>query len=124
MTNLPQKWQFHNVQFDNGVAASIVIPAGRGLSHVLTDINAIAGASAGGPDALILEVLDGATLLFSWVLLVPESNGPPVSTGTDSFNQGELNLIGTVNTTMTIQFTAGIGVATSVEQIIAQGYDL
>lgn len=124
MTNLPQTWQFHNVQLDTGVAAAIIIPAARGLSHVLTDLQAEGQIFGTAADVLTLQVLDGATIIFTWVLFIPDSTGPPATTAGNSMNLSELNLIGSVNTSMTIQFTTGIPGGTTLEQIIAQGYDL
>lgn len=123
MTNLPQTWQFHDVQFNTGVIASIVIPAGRGLSHVLTDLDASVIQPNFATLQYIVEVLDGALILFTRVLATGDSTGPPATVSADEYSDTGLNLIGSTNTTMTVQFT-GTGPATSSQQLVVKGYDL
>jgi hypothetical protein len=101
-----------------GTQASIVIPASTaGNAHVLTAyaVN-IAAIAAPAATLLTLQILDGATVIWQEVIAVQ------AAVGTQRLTMSGLCLVGSVNTSMTIQISAGL--ASTTESISVNGYDI
>lgn len=96
------------------VQATVARAADAGGRHVCKSITAsiATGATASGVEEV--QLLDGATVLWSCLLSAPAN-------GTANISVSNLNLIGTKNTAMTIAFVAG-GAATSQESVAISGY--
>lgn len=87
---------------------------GAGVRHVCTGITVClaAGGTATGP--IKVRLLDGATTLWVAALSAPVSSAAVI-------HLDDLSLVGTANTTMTLQFD-GAGAAASLETVALSGY--
>lgn len=118
MTQFPSEWEF-DVETTGPAIASIIIPAAQnGIARVLTHITAnFMDFSGGGVYGPLVQIFDGATLLFSWTLL---SAGVAGSVDRDSISE-DMVKTGTQNTSMTIAFNANK--ANTRQQLLVRGYD-
>lgn len=119
----PGEWAINHVPAVN-VAATISKAARAGFIHVCTGfvVTAVAGTSAPTATVVTWELRDGATgagtILLSGKIGIPATAGavnvPVVLSGAE--------IPGTVNTAMTLEFTAAGG-ANTFETVSLFGYD-
>jgi hypothetical protein len=109
-----------------GVQASASRPASPAppladSKHVCTSISATLVAAAATAAQATLNLRDGATgagtILGSWVLAIPATIGACIVLSLDS-----LEIIGSPNTAMTLEFSAGV--ATQFESVTMTGHTL
>ena len=100
-----------------GSQATVAQAATPGRRHICTGFLATYGAIvAPSASLLTVQILDGGTVIWSGLIVAP------AAVGSGQIVQNGLNLQGTSNTAMTIQFTAGV--ASISESVAMQGYDL
>src|SRR5258707_4318870 len=99
--------------------ASPAPAGGQGTRHVCTSVSATLVAAAATAAQATLNLRDGATgagtILGSWVLAVPGVIGSCTVLPLDS-----LEIIGSPNTAMTLEFAAGV--ATQFESVTLTGH--
>ena len=115
---IPDQWTL-NANPAKGTLGSIVLPAATGIAHVLTHITArVVNDLSSGVQATILEVLDGATVIWAWQMILPASSATQQEF--DSFDN-DVFLMGAGGSSMTVQFT---GTNASLYQMLSiTGHD-
>jgi hypothetical protein len=116
----PGEWTINSEPAANTTATATRAAGGAGVRHVLKSINAslIGVAAIAAPISVVVR--DGATgvgaILWSDKLFAAAAGSR------DRVTLVGLNIVGTANTAMTVEFTAGPG-ATNFEVLSATGYD-
>lgn len=101
--------------------ASIVIPGAAGIAHILTHLTArLIDFSGSGALSTDVNVLDGATNIFTWHLVTDSAAGPPVVSDSDEFDR-DITLVGSIGSAMTVQFSSTH--ANWLEQLYITGFD-
>jgi hypothetical protein len=98
--------------------ATITQSAGSsGICHVLQGFSATyVCAATAATTAVQLSVLDGATVRYSLTFL-------PAANSSVNFHVGNLNIVGTAATAMTVAFSSA-GPGASFQSVSAFGYDI
>jgi hypothetical protein len=117
----PGEWSLTSAPVSGNQASATRAAGGAGVRHVLRSISASAGAVA-APAATVVTVVvrDGATgvgtVLWSRMIGVEAVAGKVTG-----FDPVGLNIVGSANTAMTVEFASGGGVGV-FETIAATGY--
>ena len=90
------------------------------MQHVATCVSATIVNANAAPGTLTLQLLDGAVILQQWQFTTPYSTGA-FGPGNLIFSLCGLNLVGSVNTSMTLQF--GQNLTNETENVNLIGYD-
>lgn len=113
----PRGWTFSNVQVA-GTAAQIVVAGIAGVSHILDRLIAkLSNASPGAASAINVQVLDGATVLFTWSLICPAT----ISADQMDFDGLELTCL--PGNALTVKFLTVTPVG-YIESIAIEGHDV
>lgn len=113
----------HAPAASNQASASKAAGVG-GVRHVCTSVsfNLTQTSTGGTPFTGVVNLRDGATgagsVLATWSIAVPTA-----ACSNSNFSLSSLNIIGTADTAMTLEFTAGGG-AQTVESCTITGYDV
>ena len=111
-------WSATNSPGAGSQASAIQAAGGTGVRHVCDCVTFSGGAtSSASLTPLTVAVLDGSTVLDSW-LVFPSGTGQSIK----PFSLCGLNLIGSAATAMTAQFSAGL--ANEYEAVTMMGYDI
>ncbi len=115
LTVLPGNWTVVSTPAANTQASAIKAAGAAGVRHICNSISAsfAAGATAGA--AVLVNLLDGATIVWSQYLTAPVGD-------VRAINLTGLNIPGTAATSMTLQFAAAGGL-TTLESVTIGGYD-
>lgn len=112
----PTCWSVVNVSAAAGQAIATKGAGAAGVKHVCYGISATAAAGAAAQTPLTVQVLDGASVIYSATVSAPANQaGQVVLTG--------LYLMGTAATSMTLQFTA-VGAANTIQAVTLIGFDV
>ncbi len=118
ITTKPGQWTA-SAQATAGTPSASKAAGGAGVSHVCTGIVASVAAAATAQTPVIVNLRDGATgagtILATFALSAPAN-------GTGIVSIAGLNIIGTANTAMTLEF-AGATAAAVVGSVNLVGYD-
>jgi hypothetical protein len=120
---LPGMWPATHAPAVNTQASASQAAGGAGVRHVCTgiSINLAAGGTAPAATQLTVNLRDGATgagsILATWTIAIPATAGAFAA-----INLTGLNIPGTANTAMTLEFTAAGGPNT-YESCTLFGYD-
>src|SRR5262245_30970564 len=118
----PGEWSVQAAPAANVLASAARAAGGAGVRHVLRSLSASAGA-VGAPAATVLNVVvrDGASGAGAilWQRMVPVT---AVAGAVGAFDVVGLNIVGSANTAMTVEFAAAGG-AGVFETVAATGYD-
>jgi hypothetical protein len=123
LTEKGARW-FVRINPSAGVQASASKAAGtNGVTHVADCVTFSAGSTtAPALTSLTMNLRDGAsaagTLIWSQEIVIPAATGQNVA----PFSFCGLNLIGSANTAMTLEFSAGL--ANLIETVTLTGYDV
>lgn len=114
---MPEMWTVVHAPATNVQATATKSAGAAGVKHVCYGIVAsISGAAAAAAAAVGVQVLDGASVVFSATLAAPANQAAQIQlTG--------LSIIGTAATSMTIQFVAAGGAGT-FEAVTLIGFDI
>lgn len=117
----PPEWSQGHRPATNVIATSTRAAGGPGVKHVLTSFEAIlAGLDAAVEAVVNVNIRDGAsgagTILRSFPILVTPG-------GMAGLSKDNLNIYGSENTAMTIEFDAAGG-ASTYESVGMSGYDV
>lgn len=117
-------WAQGHTPAANTQATTTKAAGGAGVRHVCTSISATLVAGATAPTATTVEVAlrDGAT--GAGTILWEQTIGiQAVAGATNAIHIAPLNIIGSANTAMTLEFSAAAG-ANTLESVSMTGYDI
>lgn len=118
MVSYPGNWSIRHVP-STATQATITKAAVAGTRHVCTSITVSVAANGTAQTPILVHLRDGAsgagTILWSGALSAPVTQCAVISAN-------GLNIVGSVNTDMTLEF-AGAGVTASQEVVALSGYD-
>lgn len=119
MAGIPTGWTYSTI-VAGGATAKIIVPAGLGnvinvLTHLSATVEALPGAGVFNPT---IQVLDGVTVLRSFSLMV---NAPAGQRDGDSLDTGEIAIMGSALSTLTVQFAA-VTPAAMTAYLLINGY--
>lgn len=119
---LPGEWSITAQPAANTVASATRAAGGAGVRHVLRTINATIGFNPAPAAAVVsVYVRDGASGVGT-ILWIDQANVEAVAGRAARVVATGLNLVGSANTAMTVEFSAAGG-ASTFETITATGYD-
>lgn len=118
LASMPGEWSINHTPADN-VQATITRAAVANARHVCRSISGnVIGLTGAAETTVLLNVRDGATgagtILWSQRLLV-------IASGVTGFSLSGLNIVGSVNTAMTLEFSAAGGASTN-ESVALTGF--
>jgi hypothetical protein len=118
----PGEWSVQAAPASNTIASGTKVAGGAGVRHVLRSVSASAGA-VGAPAATVLTVVvrDGAAGVGP-ILWQRNVGVEAVAGKVNGFDLAGLNLVGSANTALTVEFT-GAGGAGVFESLSATGFD-
>jgi hypothetical protein len=121
LATAPGEWTLNSEPAANTTATATRAAGGAGVRHVLTSVNAslIGVAAIAAPISVVVR--DGATGVGA--ILWRDKLFTPAAGSRDRLTISGLNIVGSVNTAITVEFTGGPG-ATNFEVLSATGYDV
>lgn len=117
-------WSQGHTPAANTQATTSKAAGGTGVRHVCTSISITLLGGTSAPTAAFTEVYlrDGAT--GAGTILWEQTLGVPATAGaTTTVNLAPLNIIGSSNTAMTLEFSGASG-ANTVQSVAMSGYDI
>jgi len=114
LVNFPGEWVITAIA-TAGTPSAVKAAGIAGVRHICTGISVKLGAAATAQPAIQVNLLDGATILASWVLAAPVNSGDQVSLP-------GLNIPGSAATSMTLQFASACAAAV-IAAVNLIGYD-
>ncbi|MDB5308144.1 MAG: hypothetical protein JWO38_2346 [Gemmataceae bacterium] len=120
----PGCWAVTSNPGANTQASASQAAGGAGVRHVCTGLSFSIASGGTAPTAaqLVVNLRDGATgagtVLHSWTIAIPATTG-----AFNSFEMVGLNIVGSANTAMTLEFAAAGG-ANTYEACNLTGYDV
>lgn len=120
----PQWTTYHAPVANTQATITQAAAANTAKQHVLDCIVAKITATAGAPAAATVNLLvrDGATGVGTILFQYPMSQQATAGASGDSIWTCGLNIVGTANTAMTVEFSAAGG-ANTLESVFIRGYD-
>lgn len=116
----PGTWAINVLAPESARAIATKAAGGAGVQHVATCVSATVENFNAVPGNLTLQLLDGTVILQQWQLITPYSTGS-FGGGGLVFSLCGLNLAGSVNTSMTLQFS--VNGTNQTENVNLIGYD-
>jgi hypothetical protein len=111
----PGTWSVF-AQATAGTPSAVKAVGAAGVRHVLTSVSISVAAAGTAQPAVIVNLLDGVTVIRSWALACPINSGQAI-------DLADLNIVGSAATSMTLQF-AGATAAAVVGSVNFSGYDV
>lgn len=115
-----QSWTVNNTPAVAAQATATKAAGGTGVRHVATGITATLASGSAASTIVSVNLRDGATgagnILWTGVMTAPiGTSAPPIELS-------GLQIMGSPNTAMTLEFSAGAG-ATTQESVSLQGFE-